>query len=461
MKKYISLIFCAAALAFAACNPVKPIDPEEADTVYQGIKANVEMSSGEAIPAEGGQLIATIHRCPEFTVSVPKTASDWLSFSQADSVITFTATANNSAVLRYARVGIIDKELQIAITNFDILQAGTAKDIVYKAFSVEPAERSAKATDTSVNFSITAEVPWTITSDNPAFVADPASGEGNASVKVSFPANTTTQEVAATLTISTTSEEVRNKQLTVVVKQEAGTEEKEAVKPAAGTILAEWEFEAQRIEDLRTGGIESVSLDDDNKPGNEGNPYVPSIVSGKGKLEYYNGTDKSAYSTKKHKRRIGERGELCIYGSWKDDYFTWTASTESGAPLAAGTKIQLNFALRPNAAGVMRDWKCEVLDGEEWKELDGVQLEYHPNAAGTAADPKQVNAIIIRSATLTKNTAVACFRFTCTSQFNSAGVELESLVKGDALRFAGKYLDAPEENSYLQVPEDPKIMVIE
>ena len=130
-------------------------------------------------------------------------------------------------------------------------------------------------------------------------------------------------------------------------------------------------------------------------------------------------------------------------------------------PLAAGTKIQLNFALRPNAAGVMRDWKCEVLDGENWKELEAVKLEFHPSAAGTAADPKQVNAIIVRSATLTKDTPYACFRFTCTSQFNSAGEELSELVKGDALRFAGKYLEATEEDSYLQVPENPKIMVVE
>ena len=461
MKKHISIFLCAA-LAFAACTPQSA---ETADDVYQGIRASVEMSSDEAIPADGGQLVVTLHRSPEFTVSVPKTAT-WLSYSQADSVITFKAGANPSAVLRYARVGIIDKDLQIAITNFDVMQAGTAKDVApvtYKQFSVSPEEITVEAKATSATFTVTAddEVAWTVTSDNSAFTADPASGNGKKTVTVSFPANTAKEVVKANLTVSTASTEVHTNSYVIAISQEAAKDEQDAVKPAAGTVLAEWEFETGWIDDLRKGGIEGVSLDDDNLPGNVGDPYVPSLISGNGKLEYFNGIDKSAWSTKKHKRRIGTRGELCVYGSWTGDWFTWTAPTETGAPLAAGTKIQLNFALRPNAAGVMRDWKCEVLDGDSWKELDGVKLEYHSGAADTADDPKQVNAIIVRSYTLTKDTPNASFRFTCSSEFNSEGAALTELVKGDALRFAGRFLEATEAQAYLQVPENPKIMVVE
>ena len=456
MKKYISLLICAA-LAFAAC---KPETPEITDEVYAGIRASVEMSSSEAIPAEGGKLVVTVHKSPAFTVSLPKTAT-WLTCSQADSVLTFTAAANPSAVLRFAGVSIIDAELQIAITNFDVTQAGTAKDVVRKSFLVSTQSLLAKADDTSASFVVTSEVDWTVSSSNPAFVPTPVSGNGNGTVTVNFPANTTAEEVTAVITVSTTDEAVVNKELNITIKQEAGMSNIPAVKPAAGTVLAEWEFETAQVDALRTGGIEGVTLDDDNLPGNVGNPYFPSNASGKGKLEYYNGTDKSAYSTKKHKRRVGTRGEPCIYGTWKDDYILWSATTESDAPLAAGTKIQLNFALRPNAAGVMSDWKCEVLDGDSWKELEAVKLEFHPNAAGTAADPKQVNAIIVRSATLTKDTPNACFRFTCTSQVNSAGSEIAELVKGDALRFAGKFLEATEAEAYLQVPDNPKIMVVE
>ena len=444
-------------MAFA-CGP--NVNPDITVSEYEGSRASVELSTTDRIPAEGGTLKATVHRSPAFNVSVPKTA-DWLSCAVADSVVNVTVKANPSAVARAARVSIIDKELNISITSFEVVQNGTEKDVVRRNLQVSTQNIIAKAADTSASFSITSEVAWTVSSSNPAFVPDPAAGEGDAAVKVTFPANTATEPVSVVITVSTTDEGVVTKDLQITINQEAAMADNPAVKPAPGTVLAEWEFETAQSEALRAGGFEKVSLEDDNLPGNVGNPYVPSQVSGKGKLEYYNGSDKSAYSTKKHKRRIGSRGEPCIYGSWKDDYFTWTAPTEKDAPLAAGTKIQLNFALRPNGAGVMRDWKCEVLDGEEWKELAPVKLEFHPSAAGTAADPKQVNAIIVRSATLTKDTPYACFRFTCTSQFNSAGEELSELVKGDALRFAGKYLEAAEADYYLQVPENPKIMVIE
>ena len=456
MKKFF-IIFACALMAFA-CGP--NVNPDIQVSEYAGSRASVELSTTDRIPAEGGTLKATVHRSPAFTVSAPKTA-DWLSCAVADSVVTVTVKANQSAVARAARVSVIDKELNISVTSFEVVQNGTEKDVVRKNLQVSTQSIIAKAEDTSASFSITSDVAWTVSSSNPAFVPSPASGEGNGKVTVSFPANTVTEEVTAQITVSTTDEGIMAKDLVVTIKQEAAVPDNPAVKPAPGTVLAEWEFETAQSDILRTGGFEQVSLEDDNLPGNVGNPYVPSQVSGKGKFEYFNGSDKSAYSTKKHKRRIGTRGEPCIYGTWKDDYFTWTAPTENDAPLAAGTKIQLNFALRPNAAGVMRDWKCEVLDGEDWKELEAVKLEFHPSAAGTAADPKQVNAIIVRSATLTKDTPNACFRFTCTSQFNSAGEELSELVKGDALRFAVKYQEAAEADYYLQVPENPKIMVVE
>lgn len=460
MKKYISL-FLSVALAFAACVPVDPDNGgSDTPTEYAGSRASVQLSSTDPIPADGGSLTATVHRSPAFTASLPKTA-DWISCSQADSVLTLTVKANPSAVTRSAHVSVIDSELQISITSFDVVQLGNEKDVVRKRFNVSPELIEVRAEDTSAQITVEGNVEWTATSNNPAFVPDPASGEGNAKVTVNFPANTENKEVTAVITLATADEGAPTQSYEVTIKQAADKSGIPAVKPEPGTVLAEWEFETNQAEALRAGGWEKVSLDDDNAPGNVGNPYVPSNVSGKGRLEYYNGIDKSAYSTTKNKRRIGARGEPCVYATWKDDIIVWSAPSASEEPLAAGTKIQLNFALRPNAKGVMRDWKCEVLDGETWQELESVTLEFHPNAAGTEADPKQVNAIIVRSFTLTQDTASACFRFTCTSTFNSAGTELDALVKGDALRFAGKYLEADESQLYLQVPENPKIMVVE
>lgn len=458
MKKLFYII-CSAAVLFG-CTPTSNNSIDFSD--YEGNQVKVTLSSDAAIPAEGGSVTATVSTNMDFDVRIPEKDS-WLTFSRADSVLTFTASANTASTLRYTSAAIVDTERDIIMTRIEIQQAGTEKEVVKKTFSVSPTSISVDADKTSSSFSVSGDVSWTVKSDNASFVPSPVSGSGNGTVTVSFPANTNTEsEVTANLTVSTEDDAYVTSYTVTITQAKAKAAGLDPVKPAAGTVLAEWEFETAQIENLRKGGIESVSLDDDNKPGNVGDPYFNSQVSGNGKLEYFNGSDKSAYSTKKHKRRVGTRGEPCIYGTWVNDYILWSAPTESGAPLAAGTKIKLNFALRPNGAGVMRDWKCEVLDGEEWKELEGVTLQYNPSGNKTLENPTEINAIIVRSYTLTKNTEKAAFRFTCTSQVNSAGSEISELVKGDALRFAGKFLEAATDYELnLQVPENPKIMVVE
>lgn len=458
MKKFISIFLCAA-LAFAACGPVVPDNGNEV-VEYAGNKVKVNKSSEEPISSDGGTLTVTVSDCPDFTASLPKTAS-WLNCTQSGNTLTFSAGANTSAVVRYAHVSIIDKELNISITSFDVLQAGTDKEVARKNLRVSTEKIEAKAEDTSVQFSITSDAAWTVTSSNPAFVPSPASGEGNATVTVSFPANTETSEVTAAITVSTTDEAVSIKEISVNIIQAAakgGT----AIKPAAGTVLAEWEFDTPQTEALRTGGFEqSSSSPEVDAPGNMGGAYVPSNVSGNGKLEFYNGIDKSTVKTKTCvKRAIGTRGEPVIYGTWEGDWFTWTA--ELDAPLAAGTKFQLNFALRPNTASVMKYWKCEYLDGDQWVELDTIELEFHSDAAGTPEDPKQINKFIVETATLTKDTPYAQFRFTCTQNAQCGdGSPLDVLSSNHVLRFAGKWSDASDENKYLQVHDNPKIVVVE
>ena len=457
MKKYISLLF-AAALFLTGCineSVKKVVILDE----YAGAKTKVTLPDDPIIPAEGGTLVATVASEVPFEVSVPKTAT-WLTATAASDQITFTAAANTSAEKRWTSITLVDPETHFAITSFDVTQAGTEKVVILKKFYVNPEELSALASQTESSFSVTAEVPWTAVSDNADFTVSPASGDGDALVKITYPANTVTEQKIVHITVSTTSEDVQTASYTVTLTQEAGKEVVPAVKPAPGTVLAEWEFETNQAEALRAGGFEKVSAEEDNAIGNGGSPYVPSNVSGKGRLEYYNGIDKSAKSTKKNKRRIGERGEPCIYCVWVGDAILWTA--EADAPLAAGTKFKLNFALRPNTATIMKYWQCEFLDGDEWKALDEpIVLEYHASAAGTAEDPKQINCFIEKTATLTKDTPCAQFRFTCTQNAQCGdGSPLEALT-GDALRFAGKWLEASAEQQYLQVPENPKIVVVE
>lgn len=455
MNRYITLL-SAAVLLLAGCINESAKKVEILDE-YAGAKTKVTMAA-DPIPAEGGTLVATVSSEVPFEVSLAKTAT-WLTAAKSSDQITFTATANPSAEKRWTSVVLVDPDTHFAITSFDVVQAGTAK--VMKKFSVSTDAISVRADQTETLFSVTAEVPWTATSDNADFVLTPASGNANANISVTFPVNTVPEQKVVHITVATTAEDVMTPSYTITITQAAGKEASSAVKPAPGTVLAEWEFDTPQMEALRAGGWESnPDIAAEDAPGNVGGIYVPSNVSGNGRIEYYNGSDKSSVSTTKQKRRIGTRGEPCVYCCWVDDYFTWTAVPD--APLAAGTKFQINFVLRPNNAGVMKYWKCEFLDGEAWKELETVELAFNSNGAGTAEDPKQINCFIVRTATLTADTPYAQFRFTATPNAQCGdGTPAAKISSSHVLRFAGKWSDAGESDKYLQVHENPKIVVVE
>ena len=88
--------------------------------------------------------------------------------------------------------------------NYRIQQIG----VTYGAdteprLAVSPESLSVKADETSAKFTVQSNVAWTIASDNEAFVADPASGNGTVEVTVTFPANESLEnEVVANLTVS-------------------------------------------------------------------------------------------------------------------------------------------------------------------------------------------------------------------------------------------------------------------
>lgn len=463
MKKYIYLL---AISAFAIFGCVPTSQNEDSTFEYAGNKVKVTIPS-DPIPADGGSLRVVVNNAQSLTydISLPETAN-WLSMSRQDSVLTFTAQPNSSTDHRYASVGVIDTEKKIAITRFDVMQEGVQDDtppVINYRFNVSPTEFNVAATDENVVINVSAEnVEWTAASDNADFKLSQESGNTNAQITVSFPANTDTEsEKTAVITVATASENVSVKSYAVTITQgKAEKTDGTPVKPAPGTVLAEWEFEESQVDLLRMGGIEGVTAEQDDAIGNEGDPYFPSNVSGNGKLEYFNGSDKSSLSTKKRKRRVGERGEPCIYCVFENDYFIWSATTT--APLAAGTKLQLNFAIRPNNAGVMKYWKAEYLDGEEWKELETITLEFNSNGAGTAEDPKQFNKLVKETVTLTKDTPKAAFRFTATP--NAAcgdGSLVTAISSSHVLRFAGKWSAAAEKDKYLQVMENPKIVVVE
>ena len=70
-----------------------------------------------------------------------------------------------------------------------------------KHCTVSPATLKAKADETSASFQIKANAAWTVTSDNDAFTVEPASGDADATVTVTFSANEGDSPRVANLTV--------------------------------------------------------------------------------------------------------------------------------------------------------------------------------------------------------------------------------------------------------------------
>ena len=464
MKKIFYIMALAAATLFG-CTPASNSAIEFSS--YEGNKTVVILSSEKAIPAEGGSVIATVSTPVDFDVRLPE-KDTWLTFSRADSVLTFTAVENTASTLRYSSAAIVDSERDIILTRIEIQQEGTEKEIVKKAFGVSPTILSVDADATTASFGVTGEVSWTVTSDNSSFVPSPASGNGNGTVTVSFPANTDTENaVTANLTVSTEDDAYVTSYTVTITQAKAKAAGLDPVKPAAGTVLAEWYFATSQLEVLSTHFNEAVTNELADAPGN-GGLYVEPNVSGKGRLEYYNGIDKAAAGIvdsahKRCKRSIGNYGEPVVYGTYKDDYILWTAYTENEAPLAAGTKLALNFVLRPNNVLIMKYWLLEDLDGDEWKVAgetkDGDGFKYNVELFYTDGGGNQTNTFINHTVTLTKDTDAAVFRITAVSNTGCDGNAVSIINKSHALRFAGE--DCNASTPEYSVKEHPMIKVVE
>lgn len=111
---------------------------------------------------------------------------------------------------------------QVVATKVEEVVSDTPK------FSVSTETLTAKAADKSVSFDVRGNVKWTVSSDNAAYKVSPESGDGNATVTVSFAENTTEKDVTVKLTVSTTAE-VATKSYTVTLTHKgvsaAGTED--------------------------------------------------------------------------------------------------------------------------------------------------------------------------------------------------------------------------------------------
>ncbi|MBQ9463128.1 MAG: BACON domain-containing protein [Bacteroidales bacterium] len=355
---------------------------------------------------------------------------------------------------------------------------------------VDPGQVFAAATETSASLEVESNCAWKASSNNSAFTVSPASGNGNGTVTVSFPENKTTSEVKAVITFSTSEKEGTPLSLEVEIIQSAAEPEPEpepTPDPGTGDVknpqtagqLAEWVFCTENFEyfnahfpydDAKAKDAEGNFIA--GKPGYVSEDHYCPSSTGNGRIRFLNVEDKSSPSVNPKgvvKRGMGNYGEPCFYGPVKSDVVNiYATPAEPYDGIAAGTKVRLFMALRPNTKNTAKYWILEVKDGEEWAPVGtvkkttaiadegeieyNVELVYNPDGQGMQPDadgnktifpdnPQQINTFIDQ--TYTFKTAVASieYRLTCTSNIGADGVTTAfPLSNGGTavLRIAGK-----------------------
>lgn len=363
---------------------------------------------------------------------------------------------------------------------------------------------SAEATVTSATITVTANCAWKAESDNPAFTLNPSSGNGNGTITVTFPANENSTEVKAVITITTdgvTPEKTVKVTITqaaaeITPEPEPGVELK---NPQSEGLLAEWVFCTANLAYFEEHFAYDVAKDKDadgnfvaGKPGYVSDDHYCPATSGSGRLRMLNVVDKSSPTVNPKgavKRGTGNYGEPCFYGPLNGDVVNiYAYPAESFDGFAAGTKIHIFFALRPNTKNTPKYWKLEIKDGDKWAPVGevkkgigdpgegeieyNIELIFNPAGQGMQPDeegnktiypdvPQQINTFIDETYTLTSAVSEIEYRLTCTANLGADGYTSAYPVgaNGNAvLRFAGK-----DSNSGGAHPvEDPmKIEIVE
>lgn len=137
--------------------------------------------------------------------------------------------------------GISNDTYQISLTSTDDYAGLTGERFGEAAytFSINPTSQRVSSEEGSFDITVTSNVAWTVSSDNSAFTVNPTSGNGNGTVTVQYTANTGASERTATITVSTTDENIVNKTLTCSVTQSAqGASTDEPVVATIAEVLA-------------------------------------------------------------------------------------------------------------------------------------------------------------------------------------------------------------------------------
>ena len=151
---------------------------------------------------------------------VKESVSNGKTYKNLDFGGTIVGSAISSSLdseLTDGRVVVITGYYAATTSYFNILPV-EVKASSASFFGVSDQNFTVGGTTTSVTFNVTGNVDWTAASNNSNFVVSPASGKGEGTVTVKFPANTDSSEKTATITVSTTAS-VSTKSFDIVITQ--------------------------------------------------------------------------------------------------------------------------------------------------------------------------------------------------------------------------------------------------
>lgn len=180
--KQTALLFAAAFVAAcsksAAEDPYMTLDGKdftveaEGGTVTMALSANVDYNAINDIEWAELSKGASKGDLTEWTLEVEPS----------------TSTEPRIGYVRF--IGEDVTPLKATVTQKAYVPTGISTENIEVAFSA-----------TSATFKVLGEKAWTITSDNAAFVPDPASGTGNADITVTFPENESESDVTVHITV--------------------------------------------------------------------------------------------------------------------------------------------------------------------------------------------------------------------------------------------------------------------
>ncbi len=324
----LALLLTALTVMMTACNDDDPAPYMELSQKQIDLKA------------DGGDFALTVNSNVKYVVNH---ACEWLRITNSTTLgdattLDISVEPNTDLEGRSARIKFIGEN--VTPKAFEIRQSG------YIPTGVSVTSLKAESGDTSVEFDVLGEGAWSAISSNPDYVLSVSSGVGNTHVIVSFPANTSQDDIMTVITVTIDGEEYE------VLLNHTGMR--------LTGVIAEWPINKLLNNITSTWGTREL----DNKAGFIDAFIVP--ATGTGTISYYS-CDKSGYDIKAYACYVqtGGKGDPIFKACIKGDYWLIKGGLASGEQVPAGRRIKFEYT-----ASITKDccpyWIVEYLDGTDW-----------------------------------------------------------------------------------------------